>query len=140
MNWLEMSESEILAIANPIMDNLMQASTDIDHARHVRDFTEKLKSIITKQNLEAQCKEYQAKLGYFSEIRGGTQNTMNPTNALNPNLKGCIQVRKYYELPEDIRTGPEQSRLWENESKRIASKDKKPNKALNRTRQKRRAG
>lgn len=28
MNWLEMSESEILAIANPIMDNLMQASTD----------------------------------------------------------------------------------------------------------------
>jgi hypothetical protein len=29
MNWLEMSESEILAIANPIMDNLMQASTGI---------------------------------------------------------------------------------------------------------------
>lgn len=67
MNWLEMSESEILAIANPIMDNLMQASTDIDHERHVRDFTEQLKAIVTKDNLEAQCKEYQAKLGYFSE-------------------------------------------------------------------------
>jgi DNA-binding transcriptional regulator YiaG len=67
MNWLEMSESEILAIANPIMDNLMQASTDIDHTRHVRDFTEKLKSIVTKENLEAQCKEYQTKLGYFAE-------------------------------------------------------------------------
>lgn len=40
MNWLKMSESEILAIASPIMDNLMQASTDIDHERHVRDFTE----------------------------------------------------------------------------------------------------
>jgi DNA-binding transcriptional regulator YiaG len=67
MNWLEMSESEILAIANPIMDNLMQASTDIDYACHVRDFTEKLKSIVTKENLGTQCKAYQTKLGYFAE-------------------------------------------------------------------------
>jgi hypothetical protein len=67
MNWLEMSEAEILAIANPIMDNLMQASTGIDHARHVKDFTDHLKAIVTKENLESQCKEYQAKLGYFAE-------------------------------------------------------------------------
>lgn len=67
MNWLEMSESEILAIANPIMDNLMQASTDIDHKRHVRDFTDQLKTIVTKDNLEAQCKVYQAELGCFAE-------------------------------------------------------------------------
>ena len=67
MNWLKMSESEILAIANPIMDNLMQASTDIDHERHVRDFNDKLTAIVTKENLEAQCREYQATLGYFSE-------------------------------------------------------------------------
>ena len=56
MNWLEMSESEILAIANPIMDNLMQASTDIDHARHVKDFTEKLKSIVTKKTWKHSAK------------------------------------------------------------------------------------
>lgn len=67
MNWLEMTESQILAIANPIMDNIMQASTDIDHERHMRDFTDKLKEIVTKENLAAQCKEYQAKLGYFSK-------------------------------------------------------------------------
>lgn len=67
MNWLEMSESEILEIANPIMDNLMQASTDIDHERHVKDFTDNLKAIVTKENLEAQCKEYQSKLGNFAE-------------------------------------------------------------------------
>ena len=67
MNWLEMSESEIMAIANPIMNNLMQASTDINHERHVQDFTDQLKAIVTKENLEAQCKEYQAKLGYFAE-------------------------------------------------------------------------
>lgn len=53
--------------------------------------------------------------------------------------KGRVQVRKYYELPEEVLTDPEQLRLWANESKRIAAKDKKP-KALNRTRQKRRAG
>ena len=67
MNWLELSESEILTIANPIMDNIMQASTDIDHERHVKDFTDHLKSVVTKENLEVQCKEYQAKLGYFAE-------------------------------------------------------------------------
>jgi len=67
MNWLEMSEFEILEIADPIMDNLMQASTDIDHERHVKDFTDKLKEIVTRDNLEAQCKDYQVTLGYFAE-------------------------------------------------------------------------
>jgi len=67
MNWLEVSEGEILNIVNPIMDNLMQASTEIDHERHVRDFSEKLKKIVTKKNLVQQCKEYQKELGYFSD-------------------------------------------------------------------------
>ena len=67
MNWLTMTEAEILAIANPIMDNLMQASTDVDHERHVRDFTDTLKAVVTKENLAAQCNEYQATLGYFTD-------------------------------------------------------------------------
>ena len=67
MNWLEKSESEILAIANPIMDNLMQASTEVNHARHVKDFSDELKLIVTKENLEAQCKAYRATLGTFAE-------------------------------------------------------------------------
>ena len=67
MNWLEKSESEILAIANPIMDNLMQASTEVNHARHVQDFSDELKLIVTKENLEAQCKAYRATLGTFAE-------------------------------------------------------------------------
>ena len=33
-----MSDVEILDIVNPIMDNLMDASTAIDHERHIRDF------------------------------------------------------------------------------------------------------
>ena len=66
MNWLEMTDKEIMDIASPIMDNLMDASTNIDHQQHVRDFSDKLKSIVTKKNLEKQCKEYQKELGFFS--------------------------------------------------------------------------
>ena len=54
--------------------------------------------------------------------------------------KGRIQVRKYFELPEDVFTDPEQLRLWANEAIQVANKTKKPKKALNWTRQKRRAG
>ncbi|MES9831880.1 MAG: hypothetical protein ABW139_06510 [Candidatus Thiodiazotropha sp. DIVDIV] len=67
MNWLKMSDAEIMNIANPIMDNLMQASTDIDHERHVRDFSAKLKNTVTKENLEAQCEKYQSEVGVFSK-------------------------------------------------------------------------
>ena len=34
-----MSDEEIFHIANPIMDILMDASTAIDHERHIQDFT-----------------------------------------------------------------------------------------------------
>jgi hypothetical protein len=40
MNLENMSHDQILGIANPVMDNLMDASTAIDHDRHVQDFTE----------------------------------------------------------------------------------------------------
>ena len=59
------SDEAILAVANPIMNNLMQASTEIDHARHVRDFTERLKAIVTPEHLEKVCRRYQAKWGYL---------------------------------------------------------------------------
>ncbi len=59
------SDAEILAIADPIMDNLMEASTAIDHERHVRDFTDRLKAIVTKDYLERVCRQYQAEKGFF---------------------------------------------------------------------------
>ncbi len=61
-----MSDEQILAIANPIMDNLMEASTAIDHERHVRDFTERLKSFVTREHLRRVCENYQGEKGYFS--------------------------------------------------------------------------
>lgn len=45
--------------------------------------------------------------------------------------KGQVQVRRYFELPEDIFTDPEQLRLWANEAMQVAGKTK-PNKALKR--------
>ncbi len=67
MNFEEMSDSEILDIANPIMDNLIEASTEIDHERHIRDFTERMKSIVTEEYLQKICEKYQTEKGYFSE-------------------------------------------------------------------------
>ncbi|MCA9421001.1 MAG: hypothetical protein KC592_08285 [Nitrospira sp.] len=58
--------SRLLAIATPIMNNLMEGSTEVDHAKHTRDFTERLKSIVTKERLEKVCRHYQAEWEYFS--------------------------------------------------------------------------
>jgi len=66
MNFEEMSDKEILEIANPIMDSLMDASTKIDHERHIRDFTDRMKSIVTKEYLQKVCEQYQKEKGYFS--------------------------------------------------------------------------
>jgi hypothetical protein len=61
-----MSDEEVLAIANPIMDNLMDASTAIDHQRHVRDFTERAKSVVTSDHLRRVCEHYQREKGFFT--------------------------------------------------------------------------
>ena len=67
MNFEEMSENEILNIANPIMDNLMDASTEIDHERHIKDFTDRMKNIVTKEHLQKVCEHYQDEKGFFTE-------------------------------------------------------------------------
>ena len=38
-----------------------------------------------------------------------------------------VQVRKYFELTEDVLTDPEQLRLWAHEAMHVAGKTKKPN-------------
>ena len=61
------SDKEILKIANPIMDNLMEGSTVINHEKHTRDFTDRLKSIVTKEHLEKVCRRYQSEWGFFTK-------------------------------------------------------------------------
>ena len=67
MNFENMSEKEVSDIANPIMDNLMDASTQVDHEKHVQDFTARLKGIVTKEHLQEICEQYQKEKGFFSE-------------------------------------------------------------------------
>ncbi len=67
MNFELMSESEILSIANPIMNNLMSGSTEINHEKHVKDFTLRMKNIVTKEHLKKVCEQYQAEKGIFGE-------------------------------------------------------------------------
>ena len=67
MNWLQLSDNEIMSLVTPIMDNLMDASTEIDHEKHTRDFSDNMKKIVTKVELEKQCKSYQATLGFFTK-------------------------------------------------------------------------
>lgn len=62
-----LSEDEIVAIATPIMDNLMDASTRIYHEAHVRDFSDRLKEIVTEEHLQHVCERYQGELGYFTD-------------------------------------------------------------------------
>ncbi|MDX1517384.1 MAG: hypothetical protein R3288_11120 [Woeseiaceae bacterium] len=58
-------DEDILSVVEPIMANLMAASTRRDHAAHTRDFTPRLKSIVTPERLEEICENYQSRWGYF---------------------------------------------------------------------------
>ncbi len=67
MDLAQKSDEEILSVANPIMDNLMDASTAIDYERHVRDFTDRAKSVLSKERLQEICKKYQSEKGFFGK-------------------------------------------------------------------------
>lgn len=45
----------------------MDASTAIDYERHIKDFTDRLKSALSKERLEWICQDYQSTKGFFAE-------------------------------------------------------------------------
>ena len=49
-----MNEKEILNIVEPIMDNCLEGSNEANHQKHTRDFTERMKNIVTPENLKKQ--------------------------------------------------------------------------------------
>lgn len=61
------SDADIMAVVEPIMDNLMDASTAIDYPRHVRDFTARLRGMLSENALRSICADYQANRGFFAE-------------------------------------------------------------------------
>jgi len=61
------TDDEILQALNPIMNNLMDASTQIDYKRFVRDFSQRMKNLTTEKTLQDICKDYQSKKGFFTK-------------------------------------------------------------------------
>ena len=49
-----MEENEILRIIEPMMDNCLRGSNEDNYAKHARDFTERMKKIVTPENLKLQ--------------------------------------------------------------------------------------
>lgn len=66
MNFTKLSKDEILINAIPIMDNLMEASTQLNYEKHIKHFTCRLKTMLCKEQFLDICKQYQQEKGYFS--------------------------------------------------------------------------
>jgi hypothetical protein len=66
MSLSDLNDSELLKVAAPIMDNLMDASTKLDYARHVRDFSERAKASLDEAQFRRICEHYQRERGYFA--------------------------------------------------------------------------
>ena len=67
MKLLEKTDDEILQIVNPIMDNLMDASTEIDYKRFITGVSERMKNLTTEKSLNEICTDYQSKKGFFTD-------------------------------------------------------------------------
>ena len=72
-NWIKMkfsamTEEEILGIVEPMMDNCLEGSNEDNHAKHVRDFTDRLKQIVTPEDFRSQ-KLRAAQLSYSQADR-----------------------------------------------------------------------
>ena len=67
MDLVKKTDQEILEIGVPIMDNMMEGSTEIDHEKHCRDFTDRMRSIVSIEWLEYVCKDYQSRWGLFGK-------------------------------------------------------------------------
>lgn len=62
-----LSDDELRAIAEPIMDRLMAASTAIDYDAHVAEFTERARAALPREAFRPICEHYQSRRGFFSD-------------------------------------------------------------------------
>ena len=61
-----LTDAELRAIADPIMDRLMAASTAIDYDAHVAEFTERARDALPRASFRSICEDYQARRGFFA--------------------------------------------------------------------------
>jgi len=62
-----LTDIEILTLVEPMISNMMDGSTEINHAKHTRDFTERMRCIVTPEHLRYVCEDYQARWGVFEQ-------------------------------------------------------------------------
>ena len=60
-----LTDVEILTLIESLMSNMMEGSTEINHAKHTRDFTARMRCIVTPDHLRWVCEDYQSKWGFF---------------------------------------------------------------------------
>ena len=54
MKLSDLDLDQILNIVEPIMDNCLDGSNEGNHEKHTRDFTDRMKSIVTPEELQRQ--------------------------------------------------------------------------------------
>ena len=68
MKLADKSDEEILQVATPIMDNLMQGSTEISHEKHTKGTSPpRMKGIVSKEYLEKVCNRFIKRSGVISQ-------------------------------------------------------------------------
>ena len=54
LDFCNLSTEKILSIVEPFMQNWLEGSNGGDHKKHVRDFTDRMKNIVTPEEIQKQ--------------------------------------------------------------------------------------
>ena len=57
LDFYNLSTEKILNIVEPLMDNCLEGSNEGVHEKHVRDFTDRMKNIVTPEELQKQLSD-----------------------------------------------------------------------------------
>ena len=69
MNFSSKTDAEILAYAEPFLDNIIEASNDIDYEKFSRDFSKSMKAAFSKKEFIEQQTAFQETYGKTGENR-----------------------------------------------------------------------
>jgi hypothetical protein len=69
MNFNDQTDEEILSIANPFLDNIIDASNEINYEKFARDLSKNLKNQFSETDFVEQQKVFQEKFGKITKNR-----------------------------------------------------------------------
>ena len=65
LDFFSLSTEKILSIVEPLMENCLEGSNEGDYEKHVMDFTDRMKNIVTPEELHKQL--YSEPRTYFTD-------------------------------------------------------------------------